>query len=217
MNAMMKKAGILLSVLGLIVGTSSCIMEERVVQFVISNGTCEEFLQYSETVTFSSTAVIDYANEIEQALLDNGVKQEDVRKNIVSAVLVSASYEVTDTTCWTTTCHDWNISGAITIARQDITEGPDTLIDYTNQSVSGALGKVIPAHLNRAGVDLMNKALEDFRLDLPGSNNPRLIVSVNNGSVSPAPSASDPIIFKWRACVVVHIVMSKDIDVPDPF
>lgn len=209
MNAIAKKAGILLSVLGLIVGTSSCIMEERVVQFVISNGTCEEFLQYSETVTFSSTAVIDYANEIAMALEDNGVE----RKDIVSAVLVSASYEVTEFSQG----HDWNISGAITIARQDITEGPDTLIDYTNQSVSGALGKVIPANLNRAGVDLMNKALEDFRLDLPGSNNPRLVVSVNNGSVSPAPSASDPIIFKWRACVVVHIVMSKDIDVPDPF
>lgn len=209
MNTIARKALILAAALGLIVGASSCIMEERVIEFVVQNGTCEEFFQYSEAVHFASSAQVDYAHEIEMALEDNDVSRED----IVSARLVSASYEVTAFT----QSHDWTVTGAITVERDDIAEGPDNLISYTDQSVEGALGKVIPAHLNEAGVALMNKALEDFIANVPGTNNPILTVRVDNGSVSPAPSHTDPIQFTWRACVVVHIVTKKDIDVPDPF
>jgi hypothetical protein len=109
--------------------------------------------------------------------------------------------------------HDWEITGSVTVERQDVTDGPDTLLNYTDQSVEGALGVKIPASLNESGVNLINRALDDF---IAGGN-PVLVFKVLNGGVDPAPSPADHIVFQWEPCLVTHIVVKKDVEVPDPF
>ena len=50
----------------------------------------------------------------------------------MSARLVSASYGVTEFPPHA----DWVITGAITVERKDVADGPDTLWNYTSVSVS---------------------------------------------------------------------------------
>jgi hypothetical protein len=181
MNAMMKKTGILLLALGLIVGTSSCIMEDRVVQFVLHNGTCEEFPEYSTSTSFVTPVTVNYANEINNALADNDIDKND----IVTARLVSATYEVTDFS----QSHDWVVGGSVTVERTDIGGSQQPLFDYLNQAIADSVvGRVIRVDLDDAGVAVVNQALDDFIVG--GVNgNPVFIIRVNNGSVSPTPTS----------------------------
>jgi hypothetical protein len=205
MKNMMKQTAMLLLLTGLMLGVSSCIMEDRVIELVVTNESCADFTEDAIAALFVTPATVDYGNEINQALEDNNVSRED----IVTARVVSASYGVTSFS----QTHDWQVSGAITVERNDKSDGPSTLINYTDQSIADALGKMLPVDLNSDGVGLLDRALSDF---IAGGD-PILTLKVNNGGVSPLPSVSDPIRFTWQACIVVHIVTKKDMQVPDPF
>jgi len=189
----------------LITGASSCIMEDRLVEFVVTEETCAPFDIESQSTDFSEMAVIWLSDDLNEALDDNDAARED----IVTARIVSLSYGVTQFSH----THDWDITGAVTVERQDVTDGPDTLLNYTDQSVQDALGVRIPADLNESGVSIVNRALDDF---IAGGN-PVLIFRVLNGNVEPPPSGSDHIVFQWEPCLVTHIVVKKDVEVPDPF
>jgi hypothetical protein len=149
--------------------------------------------------------VVDYAEEIEQILLDNGFTLEEIK----DAFMVGASYEVTEFT----QAHDWLISGTIEVARVDIVDGPVTILNYSSQSVQAALGVTIPADLNTAGVELINRALDDF---LAGGE-PVLVFTVQNGSVDPIPTEQDPIVFTWEACFKIHVIIDREVEVPQFF
>ena len=211
MKAAMKKTGLLLFLFGLIQAAGGCIMEDRVVEFVVNETTCVDFLEDHSTVSFNNSATVNYADEINRILDDKGVS----RDNIVSARLVSASYSVTEFPDH----DDWVITGSITVERAEasdpatIIDGPETLWGYTNFSVSAALGKKIPAILNPDGVGVLNRALDDF---IAGGS-PVLTFRVVNADVVPSPNVSDPILFAWNGCIVVDIVAKADIEVPDPF
>jgi hypothetical protein len=208
MNAIMKKTAFILSAAGLIVGSSSCIMEDRIVEFVVHEGTCEEFIEYSTNATFVTPVTVDYADEINRALEDNDISREDM----VTARVVSATYEVTQFSH----AHDWTIGGSVTIERTDIGGSPEVLFEYPSQSIADALGHVTRVALNPDGVAVINQALDDF-IAGGASGHPVFIIRVNNESVTPMPSVSDPIAFLWRACITVHIVTKRDAEVPDPF
>lgn len=208
MTATVKKASLLLLLLGLILGLSNCIMEDRTVELVVSGSTCVDFSQFDTTATFhSDPAIVYYTDELDQILQDNDVSRDD----IVAIKLVSASYGVTNNFDQ----HDWTISGSITVARIDFghIQGPVDLVTYTSQSVSDALGKTVPARLDSAGVAIMDSAFVDF---INGVN-PILVFQVVNGSVVPSPNESDPIQFDWNACIWVDFVTKTDLEVPDPF
>ncbi|NIM18815.1 MAG: hypothetical protein GTO42_02170 [Candidatus Latescibacteria bacterium] len=200
---------VLVSLVGFIAG---CILDEKVIQIVATGETCsEEFEEDSQSEQFSTPSVVDYAKEIDRILADNDL----TRDAILDAWLVGASYSVTDFS----QTHDWMISGAITVERQDITAGPDTLVEYTQQSVAAALGETIPAVLNGNGVAIINQALQQY---IAGTYNPVLVFTVENGTArsSPGntpPSTSDPIVFKWIACVKIQVLIDEAYDVPDPF
>jgi hypothetical protein len=207
MTATVKKASLLLLLLGLILGLSNCIMEDRRVELVFSDSTCVDFSQYATTATFRSAPVtVFFSDELDQILHDNDVLS---REDIVSIHIVSASYGVTSFS----QPHDWIIEGSLMVERIDESEGPVPLLNYTNQSVSDALGKTIPASLDSAGVALINKAFLDF-IDNGYSI---LEFRVVNSAASPSPSRIDPIQFNWKACVWVDFVTKTDLEVPDPF
>ena len=208
MTAITKKAALLFLAAGLVAGMSSCILEDRTVEFVVTHETCATFDVNSEAASFVVPTSVFLADELNAALSDNDAAREDV----VTARIVSLSYGVTEFTV-PVSLHDWHVTGILTVERNDIADGPDTLLNYTDESVMDAYGKRIPAHLNRAGVEIVNRALDDF---LAGGN-PVLVFKLNNDTVSPVPTALDPILFQWKPCIVMHIVTKKDIQVPDPF
>jgi hypothetical protein len=74
-------------------------------------------------------------------------------------MFVSASYKVTD---FDTTHHDWLITGSLVVHREDVPDGPATLLSYASQSVEEALGQRIKADLDEAGVALINRAFADY-------------------------------------------------------
>ena len=206
MTATVKKASLLLLLLGLIVASSNCIMEDRTVELVFSDSTCVDFYESHTNATFYGDPVtVWYTDELNQILQDNDVSRDD----IVAIKLVSASYGVTNFTQQ----HDWTISGSVTVERIDESEGPFPLITYTSQSVTGALNKTIPAQLDSAGVALIDSAFVDFI----NGGNPILEFQVVNSAVNPLPSRIDPIQFDWKACIWVDFVTKTDLEMPDPF
>jgi hypothetical protein len=205
MKAIDKNAALILLTAVLLAGSSSCVMEDRTVEFVITQESCATLDVDSPTASFGEMAVIFLADELNDALGDDDAAREDV----VTVRVVSLSYGVTEFSH----THDWTITGSFTVERQDVSDGPETLLNYTDQSVLEALGVRIPADLNADGVGVINRALDDF---IAGGN-PVLIFRMVNSGVSPAPTVSDNIEFQWEPCLVTHIVVGKDIEVPDPF
>jgi len=186
-------------ILCLAVITSGC-LEEHVIEIVLTDQTCAPFEEYHETENFVTPDTVDYGAEIEKILVENGVSRSD----IAYAFLVSASYGVTDFSH----THDWDISGYVTVEREDIVDGPDTLLNYTDESVEAALGVHIPADLNPKGVAIVDRALEDFISGIK----PVLIFTVHNGSVTTDPSPADPIVFDWEACIVIQVITQEELE-----
>lgn len=185
---------------------SGCILKEKVLQVVLSEEIHADFSEYHEGASWTNTLIVDYAQEVEDILNDAGYSRSDIDQ----ASLRSASAGVLTLT---DPGHDWTIGGAIEVRRLDLGGNFVTLINYTSVSLRGLLGGKQAADLDPNGVVLLNGALEDF---INGSN-PTLEFRVNNGSVSPTPSAQDPIEFEWRAFLLIQIVLTDTVEVPDPF
>jgi hypothetical protein len=185
---------------------TSCILEDKVVQIVFTDKTSAEFSENSQDENWTTIAVVDYADQIDDILADNDL----TREGIETAILVSASYGVTSFEQTT----DWEITGAILVNRQDISIAEDTIVVYSSVDVRDALGRQIPATLHGNGVGIMNQALADY---IAGTHNPVLEFTVANGDVSPNPSPADPIIFDWKAWLVIQVILTDTFEVPDPF
>jgi hypothetical protein len=209
MTAIIRKAAPILLAVGILAGTSSCVLEDRTVEFVVTEESCASLDVNSSSASFvSSPAAVFISDEINSTLEDNDVSRED----IVTARIVSATYGVTQFTT-PVSLHDWHITGSVTVERNDIADGPAALLNYTDQSVMEAYGKKIAASLNEAGVDIVNRAIDAY---IAGGN-PVLVFKLSNTSVTPTPTAPDPIVFQWQPCVTMHIVTKKSMQVPDPF
>jgi hypothetical protein len=195
-----------LAALTLAFSVTGC-LKDKVLEVVAKGETFADFKENHTSATWNTPEVIDLAAEVRKILEDNGYSLSDIK----DAKLVGAAYGVTSFA----QAHDWLITGAITVARQDVASGSPSIVDYSSQSVAGALGKKIPASLNNAGVDLINQALADF---LAGAD-PVLVFTIENGSVGPTPpTPQDPIVFEWRAWITFHLVVDQLVEnVPDPF
>lgn len=184
--------------------TNNCIMEEKVIEIVLTDKTCFDFTEYHATANYTNPAVVDYAEEIDAILEDNDISRSD----IYSAKVVSASYIVTEFSH----THDWTVGGYIDVERLDASDGPAAILNYS-QSLTAAMGSPVIATLEEPGVELLNRALADY---IAGGF-PELEFEVHNGSVSPTPSPGDPISFKWQACIVIFVTTWEELDAPDPF
>jgi len=106
------------------------------------------------------------------------------------------------------------VGGEVSVQRIDGTPGsPSAVLDYTVQSLEGALGKKTPVPLVAPGTEVIDQALTDY---LAGGD-PTLRFEVNNSDVEPPPTAADPIQFEWKIWVEVHVIVEEETEVPDPF
>lgn len=182
---------------------TGCLLEEKVLSMVLRGKACFEYEWYREDASFASDTVVDVAQRLDEILEENGFWREKINK----AFLVSTEYKVTDVDL---EHHDWVISGELRIAREDTVDGPATLLTYSSQSVHDAYLVWTPAALNADGVDLLNRAFEDY---LAGAD-PVLRFTVVNSDVVPAPSAADPLLMDWKVCVNMQVVYGLELAVP---
>ncbi len=177
-------------------------LEEKVLDIVLTSETSYDFHEDQASTTWATPVVVEIGKEIQDLLDKNGYNVAHIK----SAHVTSASYGVVDFPPHA----DWTISGEIQVTYGTQTE---TVLSYTSQSIQGALGRKIPATLGSAAVNLMNQALSDF---LSGQT-PVLVFTVVNGSVTPAPTPVDHIIFDWRAWLGIQVIIDQKVEVPDPF
>lgn len=191
---------------GMLAFWSGCILEEKVIEIILTSQTCAEFHQEETQCNFVTPEEVDAAEELLEILEDNGYELSDLE----SINLVSVSYTVTD---FPAHPHDWLISGSITVERVDIADGPVNIVDYGIASIAASVGTEIFAPLNADGVALINRAFADFLL----GDEPVLLFTVVNGDCDPEPSPTDILLFDWEMCVYMHVVVSSTYDVPDIF
>jgi hypothetical protein len=198
-------AFVALASLVLIAG-GGCILETKTLDIVLDDDGCVQFSENQTSETFTTPDTFYLADELDQLLEDNDLARSDVK----AARLISASYEVTS---FDIADPNWLLTGAITVERQDVSDGPEHIIDYTSQSVLDAYNVRTVATLNEDGVDLLHRATDDY---LDGQY-PVLIFKVQNGSVAPVPTTEVPLVFDWEACFGVYVIIEQEYEVPDPF
>lgn len=193
----------------LLIGATGCILDEKVIDIVFKNSTCMTFEEYHVTEEFTTPEVVDVTDDIDDALADQGLTRDD----ILEASLIGGSYQVTVFDHE----HDWVLSGHISVRRTDISDGPDTLVVYTSQSLEAAMPAPVYAVLHGDGVALFNRALDDY-LD---GDHPILEFTVHNGEVEGPlgqdPSELDPLDFVWEACLRMYVIVEETYEVPDVF
>lgn len=190
----------------LLVAGGGCVLEEKVIEVVITGKTCAVFPEDEAEQNFITAAEVAYGEEIQKILEKNDIDFEDIKV----AKVVSASYGV----IVFTQTEEWVISGLISVERMyQVPQTKATLIDYTNQSIPEALGREIPADLNGLGVAIVNEALQDY---LDGGW-PVLKFAVENETCVPAPGPTNRLVFTWKACIKLQVVIEENVERPDPF
>lgn len=181
-------------------GLSGCVLENG--DLVITENVCVTLTEVQTTGTFSTFAVVDnFQERLEKKLQENGSSKKQVK----SIHMVSATFKALNVAP-----HDWNATADIDIARQDVPggsyeDGPATLVVFNNQSLKALMGKPTDADLLADGVLVVNRALEALLED----EDPRLVLLVENETVAPTPSESDPMSFSLLVCVQFQMVVEK--------
>jgi len=184
-----------------------CVMEDKVVELVLKGQTCMEFPEYHTSAEWNTPLVVDYADSIRKILKDNDI---DIN-NIAKATLVSASYWVTENN----TSQDWNISGFITVQRDAGTA--KRMMHYTDQSLYATYLTPTGADLDAAGVAIINGAFDNFITNKDNPSYPIVLTfTTENDDVTPPPTPEDPLDFKWKACLKIHVIYGETFELPDP-
>jgi hypothetical protein len=195
-----------LLLLFLMAGGTGCILDTKIVEIVISDWACVTFNEVHTSVSNNPADTLDYAEQLDQLLADNEMTRSDIK----SAHIVRATYEITEVT----STGSFNISGMIRVARDDISDGPEVIVNYDNQDVSTSeIGIVYNAPLNGAGVALLDRALADY---LAGTHNPTLIFTTEQGTIVPTPTDLLPLLFKWQGCILFQFTFDEEFEFPDP-
>jgi len=182
-----------------------CVYDDMSSQMVVTEQISIKLDEYRTSGTLGSAVVAeDFAEDVYR-ILD---KYDSNIKDVKSINIVSGTYQVVTPSH---AAHDWVVTSAVTVKRQDdpsgpVTDGPAVFVDLTEQSLRAAQGKAVPADLNSAGVDLVNQALQSL---LTGQT-PRLILTMQGGTITPVPSIVDPLAFSWRATVTFQVVIDKN-------
>ena len=183
---------------------SGCVYDDMSTEVVITETVKISLDEYRESPTLGSAVVCDdFADRVYKLLEKHDTKVKDIK----SIHIVSGTYMVQRLS----SDHDWTISSAVTIKRQDVPgsaldDGPATFVNMTDQSLMAAQDMAIYADLNSDGVALIDRAL----VDLVAGEDPRLILTMDGGTVTPEPSAMDPLSFKWRVAVTFQVVIDRN-------
>lgn len=204
MKTILRTLTVLITLGVLLSFASGCLVEEKVIELVLTGETSAVFSYNDTDEVFEDTAVIEIGDKIDDILGSADLGRDEVGSAHVSGV----DFEVLTLEG----SHDWLISGSIDVQR-DGSGSFAPLLDYTSQSLEDAFGNRQSAPLNAAGVDLINGALADFLL----GQSPVLTLRVANGDVEPNPSQSDPITFSWRVTLMLQVTGEQTLDVPQLF
>jgi hypothetical protein len=196
-------AGLLMAVaLGTMVAASGCVFDHG--DLVINETVCVTFDQEFTSGSFSTFVVVDeFKEQLLAKLTEHGRTLDDVK----SVHMVSGTYKTQ-----ALQGKDWKVTADIFIARQDdpnaqgYSDGPALFTDFYRQSLKKLQGSPKDADLTADGVELIDRALESL---LDGED-PRLILIVENESVSPEPSVSEPMEFKLKTCVKFQAIVKSD-------
>lgn len=192
---------LVIAVAGGLLASAGCVYDDT--DLVITENVCVNISQYQTTGSFASFVVVDdFENKLRAKLEEYGKTEEDIE----SIHMVSATFKALDVKR-----HDWVFDATIDIARRDdpsgpYDDGPASFVSFTDQSLKGLKGAPNEADMHADGVALINRALESLLV----GEDPRLVMLVSNESVTPTPSTSDPMEFKFLACVKFQVVVKAD-------
>lgn len=155
---------------------------------------CVSFDELQTSGSFSSQVVCDQLKADILNYLAKGSVGDKVAVIRMSGGVIKVTGNTGD--------HDWEVTAAVEIKRQDdpsgpVTDGPSTLVNSSTVTLRGLKKDQPMADLNSMGVNVVNRALED----LLAGDDPRLVVTMMGASVDPEPSPLDPLDFTWRACI----------------
>jgi hypothetical protein len=185
----------LLLAICLIAALTSCIYDPQTGTIVVSEKICVNMDQYETDGDIGARAVCDKFRESLMADIEkHGATLDDV--NDIS--VTSATYKMVKLEG-----HDWHLTADVKVSRVDVSDGPATLVSFSNQSIDALNSKPTTAALNAAGVALLNRALDD----LLAGGDPQVVIELVDESIVPVPSVSDPLAFKWLACVEFQAVV----------
>jgi hypothetical protein len=192
---------LVIAVLGSLLASAGCIMSKT--DLVITDEVCVNLDEHATTGSFSTFAVCDqFKTQLEKKLQQYGKGPKDVK----SIHMTSATFKT-----MSVNPKDAKVTADIDIARQDVPaspydDGPASLVTFHNQYLRDLQGKPTDAQLNADGVALVDRALAS----LLNGQDPRLILIVNNETVTPTPTPSNPLDFKVRTCVRFQVVISGE-------
>jgi hypothetical protein len=183
----------LIPVICVLAVANGCMLDENSSAAVIKTKVCVLFREVQESGTFSSSVVSDlFRKRLAESLEETGLTLDDIQ----SVGMTGAFYKVV-----TLHGHDWIMSASVKVSRQDDPGQPPTeeavLLNMTTASLRGLKGKPTVADLNADGVAVVDNALADV---LNGED-PRLVLTMFDTDVDPAPSPEDPLVLKWLACI----------------
>ena len=144
--------------------------------------------------------VDDFRDQLDKALAKAGKKSTDVKSiHMIGATFKAIAVSPKDT----------RATANITIARQDTpggayNDGPAAFVSFNNQLLTALQGKPTDAQMNAAGVTVVDNALAA----LLAGQNPRLVLNVNNETITPTPSAGSPLDFTVRVAVRFQAVVA---------
>lgn len=179
---------------------TSCIYDEQLGQLVVTEKICVNFEQTETDGVFDDRRVApQFRERIDAILEENGATYDD----LVSLSVVGGTYKLV-----VMKGHDWRVTADVSVFRRDVTpgpvmDGPEHLLSFTNQSIAALKGKPTTADLDEDGVDLLNRALED----LLAGEDPMIWLELENTSINPVPSSSDPLELRFLACVQFQAVI----------
>ena len=189
---------LVIAVLSSLLVLSGCILNGS--DLVITDEVCIDIDEVQTDGSFSTFAVADdFKEQLEKKLAQHNKGPKDVK----SIHMVSASFKTVKVSP-----HDWTVTADIDIARDDngdstYEDGPAPLVEFNNQSLQALKGAPNKPSLHADGVALVDRALDS----LLNGDDPSLVLIVNNESVTPDPSSSDPMAFTTKACVKFQIVI----------
>ena len=185
----------LLLAICLVAALTSCIYDPQTGTIVVSEKICVNMDQYETDGDIGARAVCD---KFRERLLDDINSHGATMDDIVDISVTSATYKLIKLKG-----HDWHLTADVKVSRVDVSDGPATLVSFSNQSIDDLSGKPTNAALNAAGVELLNRALDD----LLAGGDPQVAIELVDESIVPVPSMSDPLEFKWLACVEFQAVV----------
>jgi hypothetical protein len=192
---------LMIAVLGSLLAMTGCIVGNN--DIVITDKVCVTLNEVQTTGTFSSFVVCDqFKEQLEKSLK----KYNRGKKDVKSIHMVGATFKTKSVKP-----HDWNVTANIDIARQDkvdgeYEDGPAPFVEFDDQSLLELKGDKTKAEMHADGVDVVNDALAA----LVDGEDPRLVLLIENETVEPTPSETDPMEFRVETCVKFQIVVTRE-------